>query len=298
MEVNDFDLKNTVYNILLFFIKGYYSSCDSHYCWYCIYNNCIKNKKGKDKYKYVEDLKKIYTCFEQLQEFLDQKINSRCNEQRYIKKFFYPESTKKYLESKYMLQGLQDHEKLLIVSMKGFSSKCQKISQLNQEKIRSAEPTIYKITEFENCFFKNYSVKNFEWNFNSNNKGKEPEKEKKNKKENVLYYFIIFSEKTKKIKISDIFKFVTDKELYKRDESVIRYNYLDFILGKENDLKYYMDALLEKNNKKNKNPKYRENFQFDINFYELDITKDKQKNLNSSIQNQNNDDSSCSYNPN
>ncbi|ORX51013.1 hypothetical protein BCR36DRAFT_411998 [Piromyces finnis] len=123
------------------------------------------------------------------------------------------------------------------------------------------------------------------------------------------------------IEISDIFKFVSNKQLYKRGNSVIKGQYLDYILGKESDLEYYMKAFFENNNEKRKIPKFRSIFfEFGLNFYKIcnhNFEDGKGKQVYSDSSDHHNfkdrrgkqaelysdqyhsfDDASCSYNPN
>jgi len=244
-----------------------------YYCWNHINNNnndtLIKNKRKGNNYDYVEHLQNLYTTSKKISRiFSEVKLNNNNNEKGYIKKIFYQEgSAKNYKGSKFLFQGISNDTKLFIVSTDSFATKCKTINDLknemkNIENFPKFSINDIKLNEPNEKNESNEKYKSYETKFEINN-----EKNKNNK----IYCLVAisnFGDKKETIRISDFFSLISNKQLYKRRDSILNFYFLDFTLGYENDFHYYIESFFEEYNNKNKTQKFRDHFIFRINFFE------------------------------
>ncbi|ORX59319.1 hypothetical protein BCR36DRAFT_579895 [Piromyces finnis] len=250
---------------------------------YTIRNYFVKNEMKKFNYKYIKDLQNIFYLFNKLSSSFENKsINTINNEKGYIKHFLYSENLENGGNSKIFIHGLSNNECLLSVSITGFSTKSEKISDLKNE-ILKVKPNfkIYNIMEYKNIIFKNESFENYEKDFRLKEERKNFHNEEAKEKD-TLYCFVIINKEKEVTEISDFFSFINKKQFYKRKNSIIKYKFLDFIMEKNNDLEYYMNLLFEEFNDKSKIQKLKDYFNFRINFYRLldGNNKRETKNIN------------------
>ncbi|OUM64293.1 hypothetical protein PIROE2DRAFT_60754 [Piromyces sp. E2] len=84
----------------------------------------------------------------------------------------------------------------------------------------------------------------------------------------ILYSFVVIADGTVQ-QISNFFSLISFRQFSKRKGSLIDRQYEKFLKGKPNDLKYYMEELFKQPQNHQRIPKFKNEFKFPINFYNV-----------------------------